>query len=107
MTEGMVSGTSQRRSSRRRESVRAMVRRGRDTEALHFVEQGGAFQSEPRGCSPGTTEFPIGALTGSENFLTDFVLKRRICNLSRCRFELFDLRRLAESLSHKDYASAH
>jgi len=59
-------------------SIRTMVRRGRDTEALHFVEQGSALQAEPRGRSSRATKFPICALTCSEDFLTDFVLERGI-----------------------------
>src|SRR5258708_35158903 len=59
-------------------SVLQIVRRRRDAESLHLVKQRGALQSESRGCSPRTSELPVGSLTRSENLLTDFVLQRWI-----------------------------
>jgi hypothetical protein len=87
----LFSALNQSGSTRGRESVRPMVQGGRNTEASHFIKQGSALQPEPRGCSPRTTELPIGALTSSEDFFTNFVLKRRIRSLvlGRCRFASF------------------
>lgn len=60
------------------ESVHRVVPRRSNPETPHFVKQRGALQPESCGSSPWTAELPISALTGSENFLTNFVFKRRI-----------------------------
>src|SRR5713226_3601456 len=58
-----------------------MVRRWRNTKALHLVKQGGALQAKSGGCSSRTSELPIGALASNEDLSTHLIFKRRIRNL--------------------------
>ena len=61
-----------------------MVYRWRNPKALHLVKQDGALQAKSGSCSSRTTELPVGALAGSENFSSHLFFKRRICNLLLC-----------------------
>src|SRR5258708_22812115 len=88
-------------------SVLPIVRRRRDAESLHLVKQRGALQSESRGCSPRTSELPIGALTRGENLLTDSVLQRGVGNLDRCWFAFLGRCRFEDPVIGKDYAACN
>src|SRR5690349_14660222 len=63
------------------DSVLPVVRRSRNTKALHLVKQRGALQAESGGCSPRTSELPISTLAGEEDLPTHLIFKRRIRNL--------------------------
>src|SRR5260370_25578285 len=62
--------------------TRLLVRRSRNTEALHLVKQRGALQAESGGRSFRTTEPPLRALAGYENFSTYLFFKCRVGVLS-------------------------
>jgi hypothetical protein len=64
----------QREPSRFR-SVLPVICGLRDAEPFHLVKQGGALQSESRGCTPWATQLPVGPLARRENLATDFVLE--------------------------------
>src|ERR1700752_252575 len=61
--------------------ARLLVRRSRNTEALHLVKQRGSLQAESGGRSFRTTEPPLRALAGCNNFSTYLFFKCRVDDL--------------------------
>ena len=49
-----------------------------DAESLHFVDQSGASQSEPRRGTSRAAKSPIGALAGGKNFVVNLFFQRGV-----------------------------
>lgn len=47
-------------------------------ESFHFVDQSGAWQSEPGGGTSRAAKLSIGALAGGENFFANLVFQRGV-----------------------------
>src|SRR5258708_233209 len=82
-----------------------MVRRPRNTKALHLVKQRGALQAESGGCSARTPELPISTLAGNEDLSTHLIFKRRIRNLWLQRLASLEWPGFEEAVIRKDDAA--
>src|SRR5260370_2650791 len=87
------------------DSVLPVVRRSRNTKALHLVKQRGALQAESGGCSARTPELPISTLAGNKDLSTHLIFKRRIRNLWLQRLAFLERRWLKDAIIRKNDAA--